>query len=116
RAVQVVAGRPGHVVPSDESGFVRNLDHLRPAEESTAAYLELVKKLKPVVWFRMEGKESERVLHDEMGNAGDCEVHWDGPGNPFVKGAWGKSLWLRGAALQDCAIVADYPKADKQRL
>src|SRR5262249_49917762 len=83
-----------------------------PSDET---YVDFIKKLKPVVWFRMEGQPTDRVLHNEMGGP-DVKLNWDGPGNPFVKGAVGKSLWLRGDKLRDFAIVPDYPKADSSKL
>ncbi len=72
-------------------------------------------KLKPAVWFRMEGKETERVLHDEM-HGPDARLVWDGPGNPFAKGPIGKGLWLRGPQLKEYAVVPDYPKAEHGKL
>ncbi len=115
-AVQLAAGQAGRIVASDDSGFVRNLDRLSHNASSPAAYLELIKKLKPAVWFRMEGKESDRTVHDEMGSAADGVLHWDGPGKAFVSGRIGKGLWLRGPQLGDYALVPDYPKADKGKL
>ncbi len=124
RAIHVHAGEaivlsPGHPVqsvdPKDE-WFIRDISALDSQQKSEAAYLGLMKELKPAVWFRMEGNDSDRVIHDEMGAAPDGELYWDGPGNPFEKGRVGKGLWLRGPELQDYALVPDYPKADKGRL
>ncbi len=103
------------MTPLEEEHFVRDLATLGDKTAAEAAYVEFVKKMKPAVWFRMEGKESERVLHDEMGGS-DAKLSWDGPGNPFVKGPAGKSLWLRGDVLRDGAVLADYPKADHNKL
>jgi hypothetical protein len=96
-------------IPTDNERFVRDLAPLGDRTKVEAAYVEFMKSLKPVVWFRMEGKETERSLHDEMGGP-DAKLNWDGPGNPFIKGTIGKGLWLRGGKLKDCAILDDYPK------
>jgi hypothetical protein len=63
----------------------------------------------------MEGRETDRVLHDEASGR-DFQLHWDGPGNPFVKGRAGKALWLRGGRLKDYAILSDYPQAEHGKL
>jgi hypothetical protein len=115
QAVSVAPGQSAKVIRAEEEHFVRDLATLGDKTAAEAAYVEFVKKLKPAVWFRMEGKESERVLHDEMGGS-DAKLSWDGPGNPFVKGPAGKSLWLRGEVLRDGAVLADYPKADHNKL
>ena len=99
--------KPGH---SADERFVRDLARLSDKGQAESAYVEFMKSRKPAVWFRMQGKGSERVLHDEMGGH-DAKLVWDGPGNPFVKGPIGKSLWLRGTQLKDYAVVRDYPVA-----
>jgi hypothetical protein len=63
----------------------------------------------------MDGKPDERVLHDEAGGP-DAKLNWDGPGNPFVKGAMGRALWMRGQPLKDHVIIAKYPQADHDKL
>jgi hypothetical protein len=115
-AIVVGPGQPlKHISPQDEH-FVRDLAPLGNKVGSESAYVEFMKSLKPVVWLRMEGKESDRVLHDEMGGP-DAKLNWDGPGNPFPKGAVGKSLWLRSAPVKDGgAILANYPKAEHDKL
>jgi hypothetical protein len=123
RVVHVHAGEavtvgPDHIakpIPPENEHFVREIAPLGDPAKAEAAYVEFMKSLKPVVWFRMEGKETDRALHDEMGGK-DAKLYWDGPGNPFVKGRIGKSLWLRGAQLKDGAIVPDYPKAEHSKL
>jgi hypothetical protein len=115
-AVIVAAGQPVKRAVALDERFVRDLTPLGDRKKLEAAYLDLIKKLKPVVWFRMEGQDADRVIHDEMGNAPDGVLHWDGPGNAFVGGRVGKGLWLRGPQLADYALVPDYPKADKGRL
>ena len=117
-AGQAVTVGPDHIakpIPPENERFVRDLAPLGDKSKAEAAYVEFMKSLKPVVWFRMEGKETDRVLHDEMGGP-DAKLSWDGPGNPFVKGRIGKSLWLRGDKLKDYAIVKDYPKAEHGKL
>ncbi len=118
KAGQAVTVGPDHIakpVPPENERFVRDLAPLGDKTKAEAAYVEFMKSLKPAVWFRMEGKENDRVLHDEV-EGGDAKLSWDGPGNPFVKGPIGKSLWLRGEALKDGATLADYPKADHKKL
>ncbi len=110
--------RPGESIKagrSDDERFVRDLRPLGDEAGAEAAYVEFVKKLKPVVWFRMEGKSGDRALHDEMGGP-DAKLAWDGSGNPFVKGPVGKSLWLRGSKLKDSAIVPDFAKSKNGKL
>jgi hypothetical protein len=114
-AVTVGPDRIVKAIPPENERFVRELAPLGDPAKGDAAYVEFVKSLKPVVWFRMEGKETDRVLHDEMGGR-DAKLLWDGPGNPFVKGRVGKALWLRGDMLKDYAIVPDYPKAEHGKL
>ncbi len=106
-AIVVTPGHPVKQVAVKEEHFVRDLSAINGRDSGDAAYVELVKRFKPVVWFRMGGKQSERMLHDEMGGP-EAKLLWDGPGNPFVKGPVGKSLWLRGEKLKDGAIVDDY--------
>ncbi len=115
-AIVIGPGQPiKHVAPQDER-FVRDLAPLEHNAGSEAAYVEFMKQLKPVVWYRMEGKETDRALHDEMAGQ-DAKLTWDGPGNPFTKGAMGKGLWLRDEPIKDGgAIVSDYPKADHDKL
>ncbi len=118
KAGQAVTIGPDHIAkairPEDER-FIRDLAPLGEKPMAEAAYVQFMKSLKPVVWFRMEGKDSDRLLHDEIGGP-DAKLSWDGPGNPFVKGPIGKSLWLRGEMLKDYAIVPDYPKAEHGKL
>jgi len=115
-AIVIAAGQPAKHVAAKDEHFIRDLATLGSKDDVEDAYVELMKKLKPVVWFRMEGKETDRVLHDEMGGA-DAKLDWDGPGNPFVKGAAGKGLWLRAGPIKDRgAIVADYPQAEHDKL
>ena len=125
KAIHVHAGQaimvgPDHIpkpIPPENERFVRDLAPLGDRTKVEAAYVEFMKSLKPVVWFRMEGKDTDRVLHDEMGGS-DAKLVWDGmvPVNPFVKGPIGKSLWLRGPELKEYAIVPDYPKAEHGKL
>jgi hypothetical protein len=116
QAVRVAPGQPLASAPANVVGFVRDLAPLGNGAAAEKAYVEFVKSLKPAVWFRMEGKDSERVIHDETGLIRDGVLSWDGPGNPFVKGRIGKGLWLRGAKLGDHAYVSDYPKAEHGKL
>ncbi len=123
RVLHIKAGQaftigPNHIakpIPPENERFVRELAPLGDKTKAEAAYVEFMKSLKPAVWFRMEGKDTERVLHDEMGGQ-IAKLSWDGPGNPFVKGAVGKGLWLRGDKLKDAAILRDYPKAEHGKL
>ena len=115
-AIVIGPGQPAKRIPPQDERFIRDLEPLGDKSKAEVAYVEYMKSLKPVVWFRMEGSETDRVLHDEMGGP-DAKLNWDGPGNPFVKGAIGKGLWLRGNPVKDAgAIVADYPKADHDKL
>jgi hypothetical protein len=114
-AIVVAPGQTAKKIAASDERFIRELAPLGNKTDAEAAYVEFVKKLRPVVWYRMESKETERVLHDEMGSA-DAKLTWDGPGNPFVKGQIGKSLWLRGPKLKDYAIAPDYPKAKNGKL
>jgi hypothetical protein len=114
-AIAVAPGQPARTIAAADERFVRDLSTLGDRAAAEAAYIEFVKKLKPVVWFRMEGKDSDRTLRNEMGGP-DAKLLWDGPGNPFVKGPVGKSLWLRGEALKDGATLTDYSKADHSKL
>ncbi len=114
-AVVVAAGQPVKPLVAREERFIRDFGALGDKAEAEAAYVEFMKKLKPVVWFRMEGRASDRVLRDETGGR-DAELTWSGPGNPFVKAPIGKSLWLRGEVLKDFAIMPDYPKAPHDKL
>ena len=115
-AIHIAPGQPAVVIESKANRFHRDLDLNDDSNDrQTAAYLEMVRQLKPAVWFRMEGKEGDKTLHDEMGHAADANLHWDGPGNPFVNGRLGKGLWLRGTKLADYAVVPDYPQADHQK-
>jgi hypothetical protein len=114
-AISIGTDHVAKPVPPQDEHFVRDLAPLGESKKAEAAYVEFMKSLKPVVWFRMEGKETDRVLHDEMGGK-DAKLSWDGPGNPFVKGPIGKGLWLRGEKLRDYAIVSDYPKAEHGKL
>jgi hypothetical protein len=115
QAISVAPNQPPKSIPAGEQHFIRDLAPLGDKTKAEVAYVEFMKSLKPVVWFRMEGKEDERVLHDEMGGP-DAKLNWDGPGNPFVKGPFGKALWLRGDKLKDYAILPDYPKAEHGKL
>ena len=114
-AAHVEAGKPVATIPLDPERFVRGLGPREDVHVVQAPYLDFVRSLKPVVWFRMEGGAADRVLHDEMGGP-DAKLYWDGPGNPFVEGRLGKSLWLRGDQLKDWAILPDYPKAEHGKL
>ncbi len=115
QAVTVGPDKTVKPISADNERFVRDLAPLGSKQESQAAYADFVKRLKPVVWLRMEGNDDDRLLHDDAG-AKDAKLFWDGPGNPFVKGRIGKGLWLRGDKLKDCAILADYPKAEHGKL
>ncbi len=115
QAIVVNPGQPAKPTPPQDERFIRNLEPLGDKQDAEAAYVELVKKLKPAVWYRMEGADADRVLHDAAGGP-DAKLTWDGPGNPFVKGIIGKALWLRGEKLKDYAITADYPKSTNGRL
>ncbi len=114
-AIVVGGGRPAKSIDPQGEPFVRDLTPLGDPAKAEAAYVEFMKKLKPAVWFRMEGKETDRVLHDEMGGQ-DAKLVWEGPGNPFVKSPIGKSLWLRGPQLKEYAVMPDYPKAEHGKL
>ncbi len=114
QAVSVSPDRTIKTIAAENERFIRDLAPLAGKAEAEASYVELVKGLKPVVWFRMEGSDADRTLHDDLG--GEAKLFWDGPGNPFVKGVLGKSLWLRGPKLQDYALLADYPKSKNGRL
>ena len=116
KTVHVEPGKPATVVESKENRFQRDLTIASDSgDKQAAAYLDLMRQLKPVLWLRMEGKDGERTVHDEVGKA-DAEVVWNGPGNPFTKGRIGKALWLRGPKLGDYAMVPDYPKAEHGKL
>ncbi len=114
-AIQVAPGGPIVAAASQEGGYVRDLDALNKKAAAASAYLEFVKQLKPALWLRMEGGETDRVVHDEVSGR-DFKLNWDGPGNPFVKGRVGKALWLRGDKLKDYALVPEYPQAENGRL
>jgi hypothetical protein len=114
-AIQIGADKIARPIPPENERFVRDLSALGEKTKAEAAYVEFMKSLKPAVWFRMESKADERVLHDEVGGP-DAKLVWEGPGNPFVKGAIGKSLWLRGPKLADCAVVKKYPQAEHGKL
>ena len=118
QTVHIEPGKPTTIVASKDQRFHRDLTLADDSsQKETAAYLDFVRKLKPVVWYRMEGKPTERTIHDEMGRAAeDGKLHWDGPGNPFVDGRVGKALWLRGPKLKDYAVFGDYPKAKHNKL
>ncbi len=116
QAVKIVPGESAIAASVDDIGFIRDLAPLGDKAAAKAAYVDFVKRLKPAVWFRMEGNAADRVIHDEMAGARDGDLRWDGPGNPFVKGHVGKGLWLRGGKLGDHVYVPDYPKADKEKL
>ena len=103
-AVKVELGKPAEVVPHLPNRFVVGLGPREDPKKAQGVYLDWVRSLKPIVWFRMEGDAKDRVLHDEMGGP-DAKLVWDGPGNPFVEGSIGKSLWLRGGTLHDYAIL-----------
>ncbi len=115
QAVSVSPDRTIKTIAAENERFIRDLAPLANKPEAEAAYVELVKKLKPVVWFRMEQSDGERALRDDAGGP-EAKLFWDGPGNPFVKGLVGKSLWLRGPQLKDYALLADYPKSKNGRL
>jgi hypothetical protein len=74
-----------------------------------------MRSLKPVLWLRMEGDPADRVLRDEIGGP-NVRLVWNGPGNPFVEGRVDKSLWLRGNALRDYALLPAYPQAEDGKL
>ncbi len=129
--VHVTAGKTVHVEPGqpptvaeskDKDRFHRDLKIDSDSnDKQIAAYLDFVRQLKPVVWLRMEGKEADRTIHNEIGKSEtgkdrDGELQWDGPGNPFVKGRVGKGLWFRGPQLGDYAMLPDYPKAEHSKL
>ena len=111
----VAPGQPAKRVLASDERFVRDLNAMDERAAAEAAYVEFVKKLKPALWLRMEGKEADRVLHDEASGR-DFKLNWDGPGNPFVKGWIGKALWLRGDKLKDYALIPDYPKTEDGKL
>jgi len=114
-AISVGPNQPAKTIDPNDVRLVREIAPLGDKTKAEAAYVEFMKSLKPVVWFRMEGKETDRVLHDEMGGP-DAKLFWDGPGNPFVNGQIGRGLWLRGMPLKDGAVVSDYPKAQNGKL
>ncbi len=116
QAITLGPNQPAKLIDPKNERFVRDLTPLGDPAKAEAAYVEFMKSLKPVVWFRMEGNDADRMLHDESGNVPDVKLLWDGPGSPFVKGPVGMSLWLRGDKLKDCAIVPDYPKAEHGKL
>jgi len=114
-AVRVSAGQPVVSIPLDPKRFVRGLGPREDSKVAQSAYLDFVRSLKPVVWFRMEGEDKDRVLHDEMGGP-DAKLSWAGPGNPFVASRVGKGLWLRGSQLKDGAVAPSYPQAEHGKL
>ena len=115
-AVVMATGQPAHSVAVQNDQFVRDLTAVAEQPEIEAEYLDFMQSLKPAVWFRMQGSETDRVVHDTMAAARDGQLHWDGPGNPFVKGPLGKGLWLRGPKFGDYVAVPDYPKAANRRI
>ena len=66
-AAHVEAGKPVASIPLDPKRFVRGLGPREDSHVAQTAYVDFVRSLKPAVWFRMEGQDSDRVLHDEMG-------------------------------------------------
>jgi hypothetical protein len=114
-AARVVPGQPVAPIPLDPKRFVRGLGPREDKNVAQSAYADFVRSLKPAVWFRMEGQDSDRTLHDEMGGP-DAKLFWDGPGNPFVAGRVGKGLWLRGPKLGDYGFLPNYSKAEQGAL
>jgi len=82
QAITIGPNQPAKPIDPKDERFVRDLAPLGDPAKAEAVYVEFMKSLKPVAWFRMEGKDADRVLHDEMGGH-DAKLAWDGPGNPF---------------------------------
>jgi hypothetical protein len=113
--ISIAPGQPPRPIVAKDERFIRDMSALDQRASAEAAYVEMVKSLKPAAWYRMEGKDADRVMQDEMGGR-DAKLYWSGPGNPFVKGVFGKSLWLRGGKLKDFAVVGKYPQARHDRV
>ena len=117
-AVVVSPGEPVRSTPPKDERFIRDIEPLVAKQNQAAeiSYVGFMKTLGPAVWFRMEGKDADRVIKAEMGAVRDGKLSWIGQGNPFLKGPIGKCLWLRGPTVGDRVYVADYPKAEHGKL
>ena len=118
KAGQAVTVGPDHIakpIPPENERFVRDLAPLGDKTKAEAAYVEFMKSLKPAVWFRMEGKDTDRVLHDEMGRP-RRRTPWDGPAIRSSKARSARGSGSAERKLRDHAYVADYPKAEHGKL
>ncbi len=82
-----------------------------PAEDVAQAnfdHAELMARLKPALWFRMEGRQSDRALHDEIGGV-EARLTWQGGEAPFVPGRVGTASLAARAEEQglcDCSRLS----------
>ncbi len=66
-AIIMAAGQPARSAAAQNDQFVRDLTAVGEKPEVEAEYLDLMRSLKPAVWFRMQGSDTDRVVHDEVG-------------------------------------------------
>ena len=95
--------------------FVRTLASVQSANESEA-YGRMVLSMQPAVYYRMEAPKERKdlfVLHDSAPGGHHGRIHFPKgylDNTPYVAGRFGSALRFRGLAIQDYAIVPDYPK------
>ena len=123
------SARVGHneaiaVGTEDQATSAKRFARTMPGRRASAgAYAELVLSMNPVVYYRMEewprGNDKDTyVLVDSSPGRHHGTLHYaeEFGGEPWFAGRFGRSLWLRGSGAGDCAVVEDYPRADKDQL
>ena len=90
---------------------------LRSFDEPVFYYSELVRKWKPVAYYRMSISEDGTTLLDRSGNNLHGRIDRGFMTSPvFGPGRIGASLRLEGPEFQAYAVVDDYPKATDDKL
>lgn len=90
---------------------------LRTFEEPPSTYAKIVRRLKPIMYFRMNPGGNGLVLNDHSGNGLHARIEPGTSDRPlFGPGRFGSALRLRGSRPRSHALVPDYPKTTTGRL
>jgi hypothetical protein len=95
----------------DEQRFMRSL------REETNSYAQVVLKMNPVLYYRMEPSGDGTQLLDATGNGANATLHVGRASAPvWTAGKVGAALRLGGPAQQTYASVDQYPQAKGDKL
>ena len=104
------AGQPIGI-PAEPERFLTSF------EEPTLFYSQLVRELKPAVYYRMSISDDGATLLDRSANKLHGRIDRGEMKNPvFARGRVGASLRLEGPGKRAYAMVDDYPKATEDKL